>query len=64
MRLILQGWGRTVADIEVLLWCPRPTDDSDAPTLEAAGHLAASELADTVEPDTTTFGFSPTRSLT
>lgn len=59
MRLNLYWRGRDVVDVELHLWRKRDDETtSDAPKLEAAGHLQDSTRAEPCEPDTKTFGFS------
>lgn len=65
MRLNWYWRGIDVIDVEVHANClrvevfsPREDEQGDAPRIEAAGHLAASEIAEPIEPDTSTFGFS------
>lgn len=57
MRLVLTIRGTDVIDLE-LLW---PSKRTEPPVIQAAGELAASELAEPMEPDTAVFGFTPTR---
>ncbi len=61
MRLNLYWRGRDIIDIEAHVWKKRRCDDEvfeEAPSLQAASHLAASELANDVAPDTRVFGFT------
>ncbi len=60
MRLNLYWRGCDVIDIEVHVWKMRRADEDiaeTAPSMQAAPHLAASELANDMAPDTRVFGF-------
>ena len=60
MRLVLTVRGVDVVDLE-LRWPGKSSDHDEPPKIEATGQLAAAELAQPTEPDTTVFGFAPRR---
>jgi hypothetical protein len=55
MRLTLHWRGRPLLAVDLV--ATSPEDDPGGPTLEAAGNLQASDLAEPMEPDTRVIGF-------
>lgn len=56
MRVIVTMRGTAVVDLE-LCWPRRQEPGEEPPVLQAAAHLAGSEIAEPMEPDTSAFGF-------